>query len=121
MNTRTKLGIALSAAMWMVPMTRAVAGIEVNAGDWKIDFDTKTVDRLNPGDKREIVANVTPSAKAIAGDYMTTIQASGTGDSTSADFRMAVTTSTLWGIFGIGVIAIALLVLVGAVVRFGRR
>ena len=38
MNTRTKLGFALSAAMWMVPMTRAIAGIEVNAGDWKIDF-----------------------------------------------------------------------------------
>ena len=38
MNTRTKLAIAVSAAIWMVPMTRAVAGIDVNAGDWKIDF-----------------------------------------------------------------------------------
>ena len=38
MNTRTKLAIAVSAAIWMVPMTRAVAGIDVEAGDWKIDF-----------------------------------------------------------------------------------
>src|ERR1700720_848920 len=38
MNTRTKFAIALGAAMWMVPMTRALAGIDVNAGDWKIDF-----------------------------------------------------------------------------------
>jgi predicted porin len=38
MNMRTKLVIAVSAAIWMVPMTRAVAGIDVNAGDWKIDF-----------------------------------------------------------------------------------
>src|SRR5882762_4918186 len=38
MKTRTKLAIALSAAMWMIPMTRAVAGIDVTAGDWKIDF-----------------------------------------------------------------------------------
>ena len=38
MNTRTKLAIAVCAAMWMVPMTRAVAGIDVSAGDWKIDF-----------------------------------------------------------------------------------
>ena len=38
MNTRTKLVIAASAAIWMVPMTRAVAGIDVTAGDWKIDF-----------------------------------------------------------------------------------
>jgi predicted porin len=38
MNKRTKLVIAASAAIWMVPMTRAVAGIDVVAGDWKIDF-----------------------------------------------------------------------------------
>jgi len=38
MNTRIKLAIAVSAAMWMVPIPRAVAGIDVSAGDWKIDF-----------------------------------------------------------------------------------
>ena len=38
MNMRTKLAIAAGAAIWMVPMTRAVAGIDVSAGDWKIDF-----------------------------------------------------------------------------------
>jgi predicted porin len=38
MKKRTKLAIAASAAIWIVPMTRAVAGIDVNAGDWKIDF-----------------------------------------------------------------------------------
>jgi uncharacterized membrane protein len=67
------------------------------------------------------MANLTPAAKAIAGDYMTPIKASAGGDTASADFRVAVTTSTLWGVFGIGIIAIALLVLVGAVFRFGRR
>ncbi|HEV7614569.1 MAG TPA: hypothetical protein VGO37_22005 [Steroidobacteraceae bacterium] len=38
MNKRTKLAIAVSAAMWMVPSLDAVAGIDVTAGDWKIDF-----------------------------------------------------------------------------------
>ncbi len=38
MNTRIKLVIAASAAIGMIPMTRAVAGIDVTAGDWKIDF-----------------------------------------------------------------------------------
>ncbi|MGH8336412.1 MAG: DUF295 domain-containing protein, partial [Gammaproteobacteria bacterium] len=38
MNKRTKLAIAVSAAMWMIPMARAVAGVDVTAGDWKIDF-----------------------------------------------------------------------------------
>src|SRR6202011_322275 len=30
--------IAVGAAIWMVPMSCALAGIDVNAGDWKIDF-----------------------------------------------------------------------------------
>lgn len=89
--------------------------------DWKVDFPSKTVAHLDPGQKQEVVADVTPSAKSIAGDYMTTFRASSSGDSTSAEYRIGVTTSTLWGAFGIAIIAIALLVLVGAVARFGRR
>lgn len=88
---------------------------------WKVEFDSKTVDRIDPNQKKSVMANITPAAKAIAGDYMTTIKAASGSDSTSADFRIGVTTSTLWGVFGIAIIAIALLVLVGAVFRFGRR
>jgi predicted porin len=38
MNTRFKLMIAASAAIWIGPVSQAVAGIDVSAGDWKIDF-----------------------------------------------------------------------------------
>jgi len=38
MNTRSKLLIAASAAIWMIPIPEAFAGIDVTAGDWKIDF-----------------------------------------------------------------------------------
>ena len=39
MNTHIKLAIALGVAMWMVSLPKAaVAGIEVDAGEWKIDF-----------------------------------------------------------------------------------
>ena len=64
---------------------------------------------------------VTPSSKAIAGDYMTTFRANAKGESGSVDFRVSVKTSTMWGIVGLAVIAVALLVLMGAVARFGRR
>lgn len=89
--------------------------------DWKIEFEPKTIARLEPSQSIVVQALVTPAAKAIAGDYMTTLRANAKGDSNSADFRVTVTTSTLWGIVGIGVIAIALLVVLGAVARFGRR
>jgi uncharacterized membrane protein len=89
--------------------------------DWNVTFDTKTVEALAPGETKTVTASLTPSSKALAGDYMATFRAEAGGQSSSADFRVAVTTSTLWGVFGIGLIAVALLVLVGAVARFGRR
>jgi uncharacterized membrane protein len=43
------------------------------------------------------------------------------GTAKSADFRITVQTSTLWGIAGIGLIAVAVVIVGLAVVRFGRR
>jgi uncharacterized membrane protein len=88
---------------------------------WKITFDPKTVDHIAPNDNKEVQALITPTDKAIAGDYVTTIRAEARGESASANFRVTVTTSTLWGIAGVGIVGIALLVMVGAVARFGRR
>jgi uncharacterized membrane protein len=90
-------------------------------GGWKITFDPKTVDRIAPNDNKEVQALITPTEKAIAGDYVTTIRASARGESASTNFRVTVTTSTMWGIAGVGIIGVALLVMVGAVARFGRR
>jgi uncharacterized membrane protein len=88
---------------------------------WKVTFEPKTVDRIAPNANKEVQALITPTEKAIAGDYVTTVRASTRGESASTTFRVTVTTSTMWGIAGVGIIGIALLVMVGAVARFGRR
>jgi uncharacterized membrane protein len=88
---------------------------------WKITFDPKTIERIAPSANKEVQAQITPTDKAIAGDYVTTIRASARGESASTTFRVTVTTSTLWGIAGVGIIGVALLVMVGAVARYGRR
>jgi uncharacterized membrane protein len=88
---------------------------------WKINFDPKTVDRIAPNETKDVQALITPPAKAIAGDYVTTVRAASRGESASQTFRVAVVTSTMWGIVGVALIGIALLVLVGAVAWFGRR
>jgi uncharacterized membrane protein len=88
---------------------------------WKIEADPKVVDRIPPNETKEVQFRITPTAKAVAGDYVTTIRASARGESASQTFRVAVATSTQWGIIGVGIIGVALLVLVGAVSRFGRR
>ena len=88
---------------------------------WKVTFEPKTIDRIAPGQNQEVQALVTPPQKAIAGDYSPTLRASSRGETASTQFRVAVATSTMWGIVGAGIIAIALLIMVGAVARFGRR
>ena len=44
---------------------------------WKVTFDPKTIDRIAPNDNKEVQALMTPTDKAIAGDYVTTIRAVG--------------------------------------------
>jgi len=89
--------------------------------NWKVEFNPKTIPSLAAGEKKDVQVVVTPADKAIAGDYVASFRANAKGESSNADFRITVTTSTLWGIVGIGIIAVALLVLLGAVARFGRR
>jgi len=89
---------------------------------WKTVFDPKTVSQIASGASQNVKLSMTPSSRAIAGDYQMTVRASATGGiSESANFRITVLTSTLWGAIGIAIIAVALLVVVFAVARFGRR
>jgi len=88
---------------------------------WKVEFDQKSIDRIAPGEMATVNALVTPGEKSLAGDYMTTIRAASRGETASTQFRVTVATSTTWGMVGVGVIGAALLIMVGAVSRFGRR
>ncbi len=88
---------------------------------WKISFEPKAIERIAPNQHKEVQALIRPPAKAIAGDYVNTFTASTHGENGTANFRVTVTTSTMWGIAGVGIIGAALLIMVGAVMRFGRR
>ena len=104
--------------------TAAIEEVELSGTvptNWKVEFNPKTLPSVAPNEKKEVLVAVTPSDKTIAGDYVASFRANGRGESSNADFRITVTTSTMWGIVGIGIIAVALLVLLGAVARFGRR
>lgn len=104
--------------------TAPAENIELSAtapNGWKVTFNPKTIDRVAPNQQKEVQALVQPPDKAIAGDYVTTLTAASRGETGTANFRVTVTTSTMWGIAGVGIIGAALLILVGAVARFGRR
>jgi len=88
---------------------------------WKVEFEPKTIASIPPKEIKEVQARITPTEKAIAGDYVVSLSASARGETANQSFRITVTTSTIWGIAGVGIIGIALLIMVGAVARFGRR
>lgn len=105
--------------------SEAARDVELSATapeEWKTTFDPKTVPEIAAGKSQNVKMTLTPSPRAIAGDYQMTVRANATGGiAESANFRITVLTSTLWGAIGIAIIAVALLVVVFAVARFGRR
>lgn len=89
---------------------------------WNITLEPKEIASIEPGQQVEVTAQVQPAEKAINGDYIVTFTVRGDdASSKSVDFRVTVTTSTLWGIAGVALIAVAVGVVALAVGRFGRR
>jgi len=87
---------------------------------WKVEFDTPTV-TVPAGKSVPVVAHVTPSSDAIAGDYVTSFKATAPVANASADVRVTIQTSLLWGVVGIGLIALVLIGLWWTFQRYGRR
>jgi uncharacterized membrane protein len=125
LSARASAGVESSVPIILTNTgTAAAEQVELSGSGpsgWKVEFDPKTIDRIAPNENKEVQARITPTAKSIAGDYITTMRANARGESSSATFRVTVATSTQWGIIGVAIIGAALLVLVGAVARFGRR
>ena len=89
--------------------------------EWNVSFDTPTIDVIEAGATVEVTARVTPSDQALTGDYVVTMTANASQVSDTAEFRVAVETSMVWGFVAVVVIA-ALLAGIGYVFRkYGRR
>lgn len=89
--------------------------------DWEVTFDTKEIDHLAAGESKNITATLKASNKAIAGDYLTTITARAPEASDTADFRIAVKASVLWGWLGILIIVFVFVSLYYLFRKYGRR
>jgi len=87
---------------------------------WKSEFEPATV-AVPAGQQVQVVAHLTPSSSAIAGDYLTTFTATAPEATASAQIRVTIETSLLWGVIGIGLIVLVLGGLYWTFRRFGRR
>ena len=89
--------------------------------DWNLEFSESTIDLLEAGATKEITATMTASEEALSGDYVVTVTASNSETSDSAEFRISVKTSTLWGVVGVVLILVVAGGLVWVFRKYGRR
>jgi uncharacterized membrane protein len=89
---------------------------------WEVTFEPDTPVTV-PADEQgvQVIAHLTPSGNAIAGDYVTTFRASSDQANASAEFRVTIETSLLWGIVGLALIALVVAGLWWTFRRYGRR
>jgi len=89
---------------------------------WTVEFEPKQIAELSANQEIEVTAKVQPSNQAISGDYLVTFTARpAEASAATSEFRFTVLTSTLWGLVGIALIAVAVVGVGLAVMRFGRR
>ena len=91
------------------------------AEKWTVEFKPDKIDALNPGEIREIKLEILAPDRTIAGDYPVTITANSPETTKSLDFRVTVSTPTLWGWVGFGIVALVILGLAVVFFRLGRR
>lgn len=87
---------------------------------WTVKFDPATVDVAANGEA-SVVAHMTPSSDAIAGDYVVTFKAANDLANSSADIRVTIQTGLLGGAIGLGLILLVLVGLGWVFLRYGRR
>jgi len=90
--------------------------------EWAVDFSLDKVDSLAAGDYQTIDVNIKPPPKAIAGDYLLTLKASGSQASASdISIRVTVKTPTVWGWVGVIIVVAVIAGLLVTFRRFSRR
>ena len=89
---------------------------------WTIEFKPDKVDSLAALDSSTIEVNIKPPPETIAGDYVISLQSSGTqAVAPKMDIRVTVETPTIWGWVGVVIIFVVIVGLVFVFMRFSRR
>ena len=88
---------------------------------WTVEFKPDKIDALNPGEVREIKMEILAPDRTIAGDYLLTLTANAAEATKSSEFRVTVSTPTIWGWIGFGIVGLVVLGLAIVFFRLGRR
>lgn len=89
--------------------------------NWDVVFDPKEITSLAPGKSAEVFATIKAHKDAIAGDYVTNLEAKVPETSSKASFRVSVKTPMLYGWIGIMIIGGATSGVFYLFRKYGRR
>jgi len=101
-----------------------LSDVKLNASKpsgWEVTFEPKEVTSIESGKQANIVATIKAAKKAIAGDYVTNINATTPEVSSKLTFRVSVKTPMIWGWVGILIIFIAIGSIIYLFRKYGRR
>ncbi|PVX25878.1 MAG: hypothetical protein CW691_03190 [Candidatus Bathyarchaeum sp.] len=103
--------------------TLSVIGLEFEAENgWDVEISPAQVDILRPQETCQFTVTIDTPKDTIAGDYLVGFNAfSDQAESDTMQVRVTVNTSTEWGIYGFGLAAIIIIVLVLVFRKFKRR
>ncbi|MMZ65081.1 NPCBM-associated, NEW3 domain of alpha-galactosidase [compost metagenome] len=88
---------------------------------WEVSFEPSTITSVAPGESKQVQAIIKSSDKALAGDYVVSLNASSSGKSAAADLRVTVKSSVLWGWIGVLIILAVIAGIYYLFRKFGRR
>jgi uncharacterized membrane protein len=100
-------------------LDNVVVGVTPPTG-WEVGFDSQEV-AIPAGETVPVLATITPSEEAVAGDYVISFTATHEQADAQMEVRTTVNPSAVWGFVGIAVIALTLAGLAWVFRRFGRR
>lgn len=89
--------------------------------DWEVTFEPSKIQALKAGESAEVTAIVKASKKALPGDYLIKVESRMPEVTATADFRITVETSMIYGWLGILIIVAVLGVIYFLFRKYGRR
>lgn len=89
--------------------------------DWEVSFEPSSITSIAPGESKQVTATIKSSDKSLAGDYVVSLTASSANKSSSADLRITVKSSVLWGWIGVIIILAVCAAIYYLFRKFGRR
>ncbi|MEE8075747.1 MAG: NEW3 domain-containing protein [Candidatus Binatia bacterium] len=88
---------------------------------WNVKFEPEKIDSLEVGEVREVKTEILAPKRTIAGDYLLVVTSNSPDVNKSIEYRVTVSTPTVWGWIGFVIVILVVLGLGGVFMRLGRR